>query len=109
MRPLRIQSLHEVTAMAKNTEIENQNAEMQPDELNALKEVTEEFIKRLSHFDTEMETLKEAKRDLIEEFKTKLDMKTLQAALRIVKIKKGVAHKHTFDCFMEVLEPEIGS
>jgi hypothetical protein len=30
-------------------------------------------------------------------------MKTLQAALRVLKIQKGVEHKHTFDLFIEAL------
>jgi uncharacterized protein (UPF0335 family) len=76
---------------------------MQPDELNSLKDLVKEFMNRLQNIDNEIETLKEDRKELIEEFKSKLDMKTLQAALRVVKIQQGVAHKDTFDVFLEVL------
>lgn len=85
--------------MTKNYNVEL----MQPDELNALKQTVKEFISRLENIDNELELLKEDRKELLEEFKNKLDMKTLQAALRVVKIKQGVAHMDTFDAFMEVL------
>lgn len=40
----------------------------------------------------------------MDEYKEKLDLKTLKAALRVVKIKKGVEHQDTFDSFMTVLD-----
>lgn len=76
---------------------------MQPDELNSLKSVVKEFMQRLENIDNELETLKEDRKELVEEFKSKLDMKTLQAVLKVLKIKQGVAHQDTFDVFMEVL------
>jgi len=85
--------------MTKNYNVEL----MQPDELNSLKDLVKEFMNRLQNIDNEIETLKEDRKELIEEFKSKLDMKTLQAALRVVKIQQGVAHKDTFDVFLEVL------
>jgi uncharacterized protein (UPF0335 family) len=82
----------------------NYNVElMQPDELNSLKSLVKEFMERLENIDNELETLKEDRKELLEEFKGKLDMKTLQAVLKVLKIKQGVAHKDTFDVFMEVL------
>ncbi len=78
-------------------------ADMQPDELNALKLVVKEFVERLTVIKNEQETLKEDEKALIEEFKEKLDMKTLKAALRVLKIHSQIAHKDTFDSFMEVL------
>lgn len=81
-------------------------AEMQPDELNALKTLVEEFLGKVQHIDNEIQLLKDDRKDLFEEYSDRLDMKTLKAALSIIKIQKGVAHKDTFDCFMEVLEKE---
>ena len=84
--------------------VKNYNvAEMQPDELNELKKLTKEFIDRLSTVENEIETLKGDRKALIEEFKDKLDVKTLSAAMRVVKIQSQVAHRDTFDCFVEVL------
>ncbi|NBP04027.1 MAG: DUF2312 domain-containing protein [Proteobacteria bacterium] len=82
---------------------------MQPDELGELKKLVKEFVSRIENVDNEIELLKSDRKELIEEYSTKLDLKVLQAAMRVVKIKQGVAHKDTFDLFLEVLDPEPGS
>ena len=87
--------------------IQNYNVElMQPDEINALKLVAKEFITRLENVDNEIELLKEDRKNLIEEYKTKLDMKTLTAALKVIKIQSAVAHRDTYDHFLEALGAE---
>jgi hypothetical protein len=87
--------------------IQNYNVElMQPDEINALKLVAKEFITRLENVDNEIELLKEDRKNLIEEYKTKLDMKTLTAALKVIKIQSAVAHRDTYDLFLEALGAE---
>lgn len=78
--------------------------ERQPDELGELKKVVGDFVRRLKNIEGELELLKEQKKDLVEEYKDKLDMKTLNAALRAVKIKKKVAYRDTFDTFCDILE-----
>lgn len=86
----------------------NYNVEsMQPDEVNELKKVVGEFMKRLSNIENEMETLKEDRKELIDEFSEKLDMKTLSLAIKAVKLESGVAHKDTFDLFIEVLKDDV--
>ncbi len=83
-------------------------AELMPDELGELKRVVEEFVKKIETVDEEIELLKEDRREIIEEYSSKLDMKTLKAALAIIKIKSKVVHQDTFDLFMEALEkPEV--
>jgi len=82
---------------------------MQPDELGELKKLVKEFVSRIENVDNEIELLKQDRKDIVEEYSTKLDLKVLQAAMRVVKIKKGVAHKDTFDMFLEVLDPELGT
>lgn len=77
---------------------------MQPDEINSLKELAKEFLDRLNNIDNEIELLKNDRKELTEEFKNKLDMKTLQAALRVSKIEQGVLHRDTYDLFKEVLD-----
>jgi len=76
----------------------------QPDELNALKAVVGEFVRRLKVVEGEMELLKESRKDLIDEFKDQLDTRTLNAALRAVKIRKKVKYQDAFDTFVEILE-----
>jgi uncharacterized protein (UPF0335 family) len=89
-----------------NDETENvaDSPDLQPDEINALKDTVKEFMNRLESIDNEIETLKTDRKELIEEYKDKLDMKTLQACLRIIKIQRGVEHRDSFDAFMEVLQ-----
>jgi len=88
----------------KNVEKQYNIAEMQPTEVNALRALVKEFIGRVQNIDNEIEGLKEDRKDLIEEYSQKLDYKTLQSALRVIKIQNSVEHKDTFDLFMEVLE-----
>jgi uncharacterized protein (UPF0335 family) len=82
-------------------------AEMQPDELNALRATVKEFVERITNIDNEIELLKTDRKDVCEEYSEKLDMKTLQAALKVVKIQQGVDHRDTFDLFMEALDPTV--
>jgi uncharacterized protein (UPF0335 family) len=79
-------------------------AERQPDEIGALTELVVEFIDKVKSIESEIETLKTDQKELIEEYKDRLDMKTLQAAMRTVKIKKKVGYKDTFDIFCSILE-----
>lgn len=82
-------------------------AELQPDELKELKKVVGEFMSRLSNIDNEIETLKEGRKDLIDEYADKLDMKTLTMAIKAVKLEASVAHRDTFDLFVEVLKDDV--
>ena len=78
-------------------------ADLQPDELNALKATVREFLDKVQSIDNEIDELKEDRNTVIDEYAEKLDMKTLQAALKVLKIQRGVAHRDSFDMFMEVL------
>jgi uncharacterized protein (UPF0335 family) len=49
--------------------------------------IVKEFIEKLSTIENELKLLNEDKKDLIQEYKEKIDMKALMAAIRIVKIK----------------------
>lgn len=80
--------------------------ERQPDELGALKEVVREFMKRLTNIENEIGLLNEDKKNLVEEFSDKLDVKTLKQAIRLVKIREKVDRKSTFDAFVDILEEE---
>ena len=79
-------------------------ADEMPENLNDLRPIVMDFVKRMRVLENEEVTLREAKKDLVDEFSTKLDTKTLKLALRLVDLKSKVAHKHHFDLFLEVLE-----
>lgn len=80
-------------------------ADMQPDEIGALRALVKEFVGKVETIDNEIELLKTDRKELIEEWSEKLDMKTLTAALKVLKIQSEVAHKDTFDLFVEALGP----
>ncbi len=89
--------------MSKRAAKNYNTALMQPDELGALRKLVKEFIVKVESIDNEIELLKGDRKEIIEEYQDKLDMKTLQAALRVLKIQQGVAHKDTYDLFIETL------
>jgi hypothetical protein len=72
--------------------------------LSELKEVAQEFLNRLNTIDNELSLLKDDRKELIDEYSKKLDMKTFKAAMQVNKIKKQVEHEDTFDVFLEILE-----
>ena len=78
-------------------------AALQPDEIGALRDLVKEFVGRVENIDNEIELLKEDRKSVIEEYAEKLDMRTLQAVLKVLKIKSGVEHSDTYDLFEEVL------
>ena len=82
------------------------NAEEMPENLNELAPIVTEFVKRMRVLENEELTLREAKKDLVDEYATKLDTKTLKLALRLVDLKKKVQHKHYFDMFLEILDKD---
>ncbi len=90
--------------MAKQAAPEKAIAELQPDELNALKALVKEFMGKIQSVDDEIETLKEDRKEIIEEYSDRLDMKTLQLALKILRLQNAVARKDAFDLFMEALK-----
>lgn len=92
--------------MAKKNRATNYNiAHLQPDEIGALRDLVKEFVGKIEAVDNELELLKQDRKDIIEEYSEKLDMRTLQAALRVIKIQQTVDHRDTFDLFMEALDP----
>ena len=78
-------------------------AHLQPDEINALRALVKEFITKINSIDNEIELLKVDRQEICEEYSEKLDWRTLQAAMKVAKIQQGVAHRDTFDLFLEAL------
>ena len=89
--------------MAKQAPKQYNTATMMPDELNALRALVKEFMDKVSAVDNEIEALKEDRKGLIEDYSDKLDMKTLTAALKVLRIQQGVQHRDTYDLFIEAL------
>jgi len=65
-----------------------------------------QYLKRRHTIESEIQTLKDDIKTLDEEFKDKLDIKTLRLAAAVAKAKAKVAHKYTFDNFLDVIESE---
>jgi uncharacterized protein (UPF0335 family) len=77
-----------------------------PENLSELKPIVNEFVDRMRTLENEEATLREAKKELVDEYASKLDTKTLKLALRLVDLKKKVQHKHYFDLFLEILSDD---
>ena len=85
--------LHDVTAMSS-------------DEIKELRVTVNEYVTRRKNIENEIELLKTDLKELKEEFSEKVDMKTLEAALKVLKIENGVEHKNSFDLFVEALRDD---
>jgi uncharacterized protein (UPF0335 family) len=71
---------------------------------STVEETAKEFLERWIALENELDLLKEDKKQLKAEYKDKLDLKTMQAAIRIAKIKAKVDHIDTLDEFVDIVE-----
>jgi len=78
-----------------------------PADLKSAKQIALEYVKRLQTIDDEIESLKEDKQVLRAEFKRKLDLKTLDQALKVLKIESEIKHRDSFDTFVEALRKDF--
>lgn len=83
-------------------------ADRQPTEIGELKALVSEFMERYGNVENELELLKTDLKELVEEYSDRLDTKTLQQAIRVVKAQRKVKHKDTFDTFVTILD-EMGT
>ena len=89
--------------MARNKTAPKDIATLQPDEIGELKKVVQKFISEIEYIDGQIEGLKTDRKDVIDSYTDKLDIKTLNTALRIVKLKSKCDYKDTLDLFIETL------
>jgi len=82
-------------------------ATLQPNELNELKRVVKEYVDRKDNIENEIQGLKESLKDLTEEFQEKIDIKTLNQVLQVLKIESKVAFKSNYDSLYEVLKDDF--
>ena len=95
-------------ASRKRKKTETYNiATMQPDEINELRKVVVEYTTRKKNIQNELELLKDDLKELDDEFSDKLDLKHLKLAEKQLKLQQGVAHKDTFDLFLEAMEGDV--
>ena len=70
--------------------------------------VVKEFIEKLTRIEGEQKLLNEDKKALIEEYKDKIDMKALGAAIRIVRIKAKLgASESECDTYIEEIDGRL--
>lgn len=71
------------------------------------RELIHEYLKRLMVIENEMEVLKTDKKELNEQFKDRIDLKTLNQALKVHKIVESVQHKTAYEEILDLLEKEL--
>jgi hypothetical protein len=76
---------------------------MQPDEINQLRLVLQEYLTRKQNILNEIDTLKGDLKTLDEEFADKLDIKHIKLAEKHFNVQANVTHKDTFDLFVEAM------
>ena len=62
-----------------------------------------DLVEKITSIDNEIKLLQEDRKELLEEYKDKLDLKAFKAALRIVKLRENVDGTE-LDNILEVLE-----
>jgi len=68
-----------------------------------ISETVRELVEKITQIDNEIKLLQEDRKELLEEYKDKLDLKAFKAALRIVKLRENVDGTE-LDNILEVLE-----
>ena len=67
------------------------------------KEVVQELIEKIATIDNEIKLLQEDRKELLEEYKDKLDIKAFKAAMRIIKLRENVDSSE-LDTILDALE-----
>ncbi len=65
------------------------------------------LVSELKKIDNEIEMLKEQRKELIEDYKSRLDIKTLKQAMQLLKLENTVVHKNEFDEMVDILKKEF--
>jgi hypothetical protein len=67
------------------------------------KEIVQELIEKIASIDNEIKLLQEDRKELLEEYKDKLDIKAFKAAMRIIKLRENVDSSE-LDTILDALE-----
>ncbi len=79
-------------------------ADSMPTSITELQPLISEFMEKFRRIKGEQELLKNEEKDLFEEYKQKIDMKELKAAMKVASILEKVSHKDAFDTILECIE-----
>ena len=90
--------------MSRNKNTDDSGVDVMPSSITELQPIIEEFINKLKTIESEIELLKQDKQELVDEYSSKIDMKTLKNAMRVAAIKEKVERKETFESFCEILD-----
>jgi uncharacterized protein (UPF0335 family) len=66
-------------------------------------ETVRELVEKITQIDNEIKLLQEDRKEILEDYKDKLDLKAFKAALRICKLRENVDNTE-LDNILEVLE-----
>jgi uncharacterized protein (UPF0335 family) len=66
-------------------------------------ETVRELVEKITQIDNEIKLLQEDRKEVLEDYKDKLDLKAFKAAMRIVKLRENVDGTE-LDNILEVLE-----
>lgn len=66
-------------------------------------ETVRELVEKITQIDNEIKLLQEDRKEILDDYKDKLDLKAFKAALRIVKLRENVDNAE-LDNILEVLE-----
>lgn len=83
---------------------ETTGVETQPSSITELAPLVQEFIDKMRAIEHEVQLLGEQKKELLEDYSTRIDVKTLKLAMRAAALRDKVTRKDTFDTFMEILD-----
>jgi hypothetical protein len=90
--------------MPKKKGSEEVTADSMPTSVTELKPLVDEFMKKYKTIKQEQELLKNQEKELFEEYKTKIDIKELKAAMKVAAIMEKISHKDAFDTILECIE-----
>jgi len=68
------------------------------------KTVVCELVEKISQIDNEIKLLQTDRKEVIDDYKDKLDIKAFKAAMRIVKLRESVDDKTELDNILLVLD-----
>ena len=70
--------------------------------------VVKDLVEKLSAIENEMIILRDDRKDLLDEYKEKLDIKAFRAAIRIFKIRQQTDNDFVVDEMLKVMEDDNG-
>jgi len=67
-------------------------------------DVVKELVEKITTIDNEIKLLQTDRKEMLEEYKDKLDLKAFKAALRIIKVRESVDNCDELDSILDILD-----